>query len=101
MRSCSALGVGGGGVGAHAANSEGSKAVTAQIMTFFVVRDMGQLTVPSPIARKRSVNRHDAHQPSINCPFNTAVTYRVSTLRACTAKRTIRFYRLKCGFNLR
>lgn len=101
MRSCSALGVGGGGVGAHAANSEGSKAVTAQIMTFFVVRDMGQLTVPSPIARKRSVNRHDAHQPSINRPFNTAVTYRVSTLRACTAKRTIRFYRLKCGFNLR
>lgn len=34
-----------------------------------VVRDVGQVTVLSPIARKRRVNQQEMHQLSIDCHF--------------------------------
>lgn len=89
-RCAAALPSGSAGPGAHAANSEGSKMVTAQIITFFLfffaARDVGQVTVLSPIAWKRRVNQQEIHQLSINCHFHTAMSCWVSTLHTCTPR---------------
>lgn len=67
-------------LGAHAANSEGSKNGCSAYYYVSVVRDVGQVTVRSPIAWKRRVNQQEIHQLSINCHFHTVVSCWVSSL---------------------
>lgn len=76
MHSCSALGVGGGGAVSweHMPPiQKEAKMVAAQYYYIFVVRDVGQVTVLSPIAWKRRLNQQEIHQLSINTTVSDRV----------------------------